>query len=418
MPVGSKRWLSEVDIGLYVLIVAFNVVSYIDTTSIVVELPIFVNRLSEGWSLPSKLVILAQTSKASVLCYAILKYVKKDRLKEMPFIYFVIVADIVGVLGIAFFWQTTLSIGGQDHSFALLLCIALLCFADGLVLVVCLPYMKRYKPQYTTAFFVGGGMCQIIPCLIGMAQGVGERPICVNETLNTYNITSGANYTIDKVTVSFPEPVFSVKVFFLITLGLILMSAVSFTLLHFVPYFYKKQTGTRPNNTEAMASTERNTEAIDLMLSQKNNATIERDTGAIDSMMLRKNNAATEITANNPKTTDVTDANYMGHRNLIFYLMTIALSQGLCYGFATSIQSYACLPYGNRAYILAIRLGLAINPVVSFLALFVYITSKAGVTLLNLGGTICAAYTLFLAIKSPFPPLKGTALGEVLVVSL
>jgi riboflavin transporter 2 len=83
-----------------------------------------------------------------------------------------------------------------------------------------------------------------------------------------------------------------------------------------------------------------------------------------------------------------------------------------------STQSYTCLPYGNQAYMLAVRLSTVANPLACFVALFAATSSSAVIAALTALGTGIVAFQLYLAAMSPSPPLQGEVGGEVMVVSI
>lgn len=101
-----------------------------------------------------------------------------------------------------------------------------------------------------------------------------------------------------------------------------------------------------------------------------------------------------------------------------FYLIfLIVWVNATMYGILPPIQSYACLPYGTRAYNLALRLGLSCNPIFSIVALLRPMSSLVGLGVLVGFGTVGVVYQVFLAVLSPEPPLTELAVGEVLAVS-
>ena len=88
------------------------------------------------------------------------------------------------------------------------------------------------------------------------------------------------------------------------------------------------------------------------------------------------------------------------------------------YGISPGVHPYAALPFGDRAYNLGVRLSLVMNPLGSLLAVFVIVRSLKGLGLLTLIATLLEAYEVYLACASPDPPLKGTVIGEIIVVRI
>ena len=100
-----------------------------------------------------------------------------------------------------------------------------------------------------------------------------------------------------------------------------------------------------------------------------------------------------------------------------FLFISSAVINGLSNGVIPSTGSYSALPYGNRAYNLSTRLGIAANPLACFIALFFPCKSLFVLGGMVVSGIVLAGYQLYLADMSPFPPLQNEVAGEVLVVS-
>lgn len=98
-------------------------------------------------------------------------------------------------------------------------------------------------------------------------------------------------------------------------------------------------------------------------------------------------------------------------------IFLVGWSNALTNGVLPSLQSYSCLPYGNLAYTLSVRLSVAVNPLACFAALFVQIKSTVALAVLTALGTVLAGYHVALAALSPTPPLVDTDIGPALAVS-
>ena len=102
-----------------------------------------------------------------------------------------------------------------------------------------------------------------------------------------------------------------------------------------------------------------------------------------------------------------------------YLVMCFLVGVGDClwYAIVQSISSYAALPYGSRAYNLAVRLSMLADPRTAFLTLFVFARSYWVSGSITGIATLCTTYLVVLASYSPHPPLEGTSAGEALVVS-
>jgi hypothetical protein len=79
--------------------------------------------------------------------------------------------------------------------------------------------MKRFRPQYLTAVFLGEGLTGAIPTLLLLIQGIGSETVCVQSSNGT---------TLEP---TFTEPRFSTTIFMLLITGIIVTSFIAFLLL-------------------------------------------------------------------------------------------------------------------------------------------------------------------------------------------
>lgn len=414
MAVATREWLREINLPIYILVMIFNLASWIDLGALWVEMPLLVNRLPEGWNLPSYFIVILQCSKGGIICYVILKKCLRDRLKEWPFVYFIIIQGSACMLAMGFVWDRTTLINGKEYSVALLALTSALSLVDSMSSVVFMPYMSRFKPQYMTAFFIGDGLCQIIPSLVSMIQGVGEQPVCHNATVTRLDDVTGDNVTEFLITATYPAPRFSVRSFYVMMFFVMCCSGLSFSLLHFHPYC-KKHHFSDPTNKktgDAISGHGLHTQTASEEPPLPDQA--ERDSRRSDDMH-QASRCLTKPAAPSPSTREPRIGSVC-NAELAFLFMLTAWVFCFMYGVTPSIQAYACLPYGNRAFNLSIRLGLAMNPLASLMALFVSTRSKSIISIAVTIGTICCVYQICLACLSPNPPLKSAAIGEFLVI--
>ncbi len=412
----KKGWLSGISIPLYLLVIVFNLASWIDINSVWTEMPLLVNRLPEGWELPSHINLVINAARIAVVVYVIAKKLLKEKLEEYPFVYGIIVIGASCLFVMAFLWDRTVIIYGREVSLAIMIIMFLLSSVDCLASVVFLPYLSRFGAQYLTAFLVGEGICQFLPAFVGIIQGVGESPDCQNRTVVAHNETTMMSNTSYQIVAVYPDPKFSVRAFFIMMFCVMVLSVVAFTLIHYLPYFKKKQLGNLDQNDTIIDEGEKKQDA------GKSNAIADEGDSATPLTQLHKGSNESDIPGvyieNTPMTFTQIEQRNISRGDFVFCLVLIMWGIGAIFGLMPGTQSYSALPYSNRAYNLSIRLGLAANPIVSFLALFVYTRSKAWISVLYAVGTLATIYQVVLACYSPHPPLKGTAEGEALVVSI
>ena len=382
-------------------------------------MPLLVNRLPEGWELPAYFNLIINIARIGAIVYAILKKFMKHKLEEHRFVYAIIVIGATCLFLTAFFWDRTAIVGGREVSIAILTLTFFLAFVDSLSMVVFLPYLSRFSPQYITAFFVGDGFCQLAPAVVGIIQGIGESPDCQNHTVVIYNETTITNSTSYQIVPIYPDPRFSVQVYFIMMSCIMMLSGIAFTLIHYLPYFKKKRLDTLVE--------------VDVTVVKENSHKLDSTKSTLianvgDSVTPADQLHKGPIKSDDSPGDDVDDTakaliqarkkKIISRGDFWFCLVLITWGLGLMFGLMPGVQSYSALPYGNRAYNLSLRLGLAASPIVNFLALFVYTRSKAWISFVYLVGTAATVYQVVLACYSPHPPLKGTAEGEALVVSV
>lgn len=91
-----------------------------------------------------------------------------------------------------------------------------------------------------TPYLVGEGVSGLVPSLVAIAQGI-EDPECVNETVIEYSKESGINITKVELVPFIKDPRFSPEWFFVILLGMVLLSWFAFILLDKLPLCQKQK---------------------------------------------------------------------------------------------------------------------------------------------------------------------------------
>lgn len=410
-----KDWLSQIRIPVYFLVMFYAISSWIDINGLWVEVPLLVNELPESWNLPSYLVIIIQVANIGPLVYTVANRIWPHKVKEWPVVYVIIGIGALACLLLSFFWKETSTINGNLHSTALLTLTTCLSLVDCTSSVVYLPYMAGFKPQYMSAFYIGEGLGGLIPGLVGLIQGTGKEPTCVNFSIPIYNATTGINTTDYEVWPVYDPPVFSVEVFFYFLFGMICLSALSFTLLHFLPYCQQEKIDSSSSYLIQNSESTKDPQGIENPACDIISIT---KYGTSESSVVVKTDAppikAKATRDDDGKDTSMKPLSAFSYGLLLFLC---AWANGLSNGVIPSTQSYTCLPYGNLAYTLAVRLSTVANPLACFIALFAATNSVVVISVLTAIGTALAGFQLYLAAMSPAPPLQYEASGEAIVVS-
>ena len=86
--------------------------------------------------------------------------------------------------------------------------------------------------------------------------------------------------------------------------------------------------------------------------------------------------------------------------------------------FLMSVHTYSALAYGNKAYHLSVVLSMIANPVICCISFIITRVRGSVLTLLTSVLILIGSYLLVAALQSPFPVLKGTQAGVILIVSI
>lgn len=338
-----------------ILIAVFALSSWINVNGIWVEVPIFIQNLPEGWSLPSYLSILIQASNIFPFVYGLYakSTSKSDQIPHSRLIFLVLLVTFLSCFTLIWTWEKT--VGNKSLS------LFIICFfmsgASCISQVLYLPFMANYNPNFMPAFYIGEGLSGLLPSMLSLVQGVGEKSGCINTT-------ETVNKTIWKPI--YKRAKFSVEVFFGVQTILIGISILSFCILSYRLKIRRQH--------------------------------LQNDLSSEEQNLLDKEPEIRE--PEQPRKI------YFGILFLIGFFSN---------GLLTATQSYSSLPYGDTVYSLANRLSILINPLSCFALFCVRLPLSAIYGALFLAGG-CTTYQLVLAFYSPNPPITGI-IGSILVVS-
>ena len=151
--------------------------------------------------------------------------------------YAIMLVGLSATLLLAFLWQRTAEVAGQERSVALLALSFFLALMDCTSSMAFIAFLATLKPLYMPSFFLGEGLSGLLPALLALAQGAGDI-VCVNVSSTEARNVSGTvvNMTTYSRYPSYLPPRFSVRVFFLLLSGMIATSLAAFSLLNFWGY--------------------------------------------------------------------------------------------------------------------------------------------------------------------------------------
>ncbi|KAL5283314.1 SLC52A3 family protein [Megaselia abdita] len=345
------------------LSILFGIAAWIGINSLFIELPLLVEKAPEGWNLPSYLTIMVQLANVGPLFYTLAQKYLKRKLDDAHIIYVVLAIGTVSSILVAFLYDKTAYIGGEEHSVALFVLVFFLAVNCCTSSVLFMPYMGRFKEIYLISYLTGEGLSGLVPSVVALIQGVGGKTECV--PLEIENGTSILTpYT--------SPPLFGSQAFFIFVFVVMFCSSVAFALLDKLD-FCKKQY-----------------------------AKGKVDFGNDYSYDQEKEGSETFV--------------QISRKQYAFLLILIGVLSFLANGMFNSILSYSCLPYGSQAYHLSATLSVIANPVACFLAVFLPHTSLKSILTLSGVIAVLTTYCFVTAGMSPNPPLVGTAAGGVLII--
>lgn len=395
--------LREISFPVFCLIVIYAISSWVDVISVRAEVPFMMNELPEGWNLPSYLSFANILTNVGPALYLIIcrLYQGKNKAeernthnrKDIILSFAIISIEIVSMILISFFWNRTTYIGGSNHSIALMVLLFFSGLCSSLSNLVYLPYMARFSTRYISAYYLGNGLGGFIPGLIGLGQGLGGDPTCLNVTVLTNSSCSTGSCSDSlsqyKLVPQYSPPRFSVQIYFIIVSCLLVASLISFYCLNY--------TSLRQHQVL------RNCSQTEHFIQGK-----EKD--ADHSKEIK--NLEESITP-----APVKDQKYSKYKFVIYLLLT-GIVHAVMFGFFPSIQPFSSLPYGGAVFNLAIRLSFMCSALASIATMFISRPPEKLLFGITLVGLISFVYQFVLALQSPSPVLQNETIGAVLVVCL
>lgn len=326
---------------VHVLACAFGLGSWVAVNGLWVELPLIVNTLPEGWELPSYLTVIIQLANLGPLLVTLMHKLCPGRLKEHLIIYGLLAIGVVSCVLLAFFWDQTTVVAGGRRSTAFFIITFFLSLVDCTSSVTFLPFMMRLPAKYVTTYFIGEGLSGFLPGVVALAQGVGMAQ-CVNSSQTAGNQTGGAG-TLQTV---YLPPNFSTDVFFFLLAAMMCVSLAAFIALKKLPRAFSSA---EPLVAGAAPSVR---------------SGLDNPAGPADGEALRSNVEGPAEGKGGPA-----GPQHSAYQLAFIYSMVVWVNAATN-GLLPSVQTYSCMPYGNRAYHLSAALSSVANPVACTVAMF------------------------------------------------
>lgn len=327
----------------HVLACLFGMGSWVTICGLWVELPLIVPQVPEGWYLPSCISILTQSANVGPLFVTLMHRFRPGKLNETAVIYFIISFGTLSSLLLAFFWKETVVIQGVERSIYLLILTFFISTVDCTSSVTFLPFMMQLKPEYVTTYYVGEGLSGLIPAVVALIQGVGVMQ-CVNSTQN-FSPNETINGSLDSTNYLIPHYLpanFSAQAFFFFLAAMMLVCLVAFLLLNKLPTVVQEHSISLKYQGAMRKSEEESPEQKPMMNSRNG---IQKFSG-----MFGKGTYT--------------------WAQIVYIFFILAWVNALTNSVLPSVQSYSCLPYGNRAYHWSATMASLANPLTCFFAMF------------------------------------------------
>ncbi|XP_038144989.1 solute carrier family 52, riboflavin transporter, member 3-B [Cyprinodon tularosa] len=381
----------------HVLACLFGMGSWVAINGMWVELPLVVPEIPEGWYLPSYLTVLIQMANIGPLFITLMHRFRPGVLDERPVIYCITGLGIVATFLLAFFWKHTVIFADRLHSVPLLTLSFLLSVVDCTSSVTFLPFMMRLRPQYLTTYFAGEGLSGLVPAVVALIQGVGIVH-CENATLAVNSSAPNSSLvSSDELRAVYQPAKFSVQVFFIFLSAMMVVCLIAFILLNLHPAVARER-----NSDRYFGQDLENKKG-------EQGFSLHAQTPEQKPMISPREAAGKEPRSSFGKGT-------YSNLEVLFIFIVLAWVNALTNAVLPSVQSYSCLPYGNKAYHLAATMAAVANPVACFIAMFAPVRSLIFMGFLTAFGTGFGAYIMAMAALSPCPLMVHSTSGTAVIV--
>lgn len=379
---------------IHLLVILFGVSTWIGVNGIFIELPLLVNIVPEGWNLPAYIVIVTQSANVGPAIYAFLHKCKCD-LNESLCILFLLCLQVLAMGALVFFYDKTTVIGDKGHSLVLLVSVFFNALVGCFSSVLFMPYLRDFDDIYIVSYFIGEGLSGVLPSVVALIQGVGERAECSSD-LNNMTESVSLNASVTK---------FSGQYYFLFLTLMLILSLIAFIVLRYSPFVQGRK---NLSNFDSLTQSK-----IQLVDYKRHN---EFDVIASVSHIRNVDRTSTEKECEATNCSSINKVNNSIEFRKIYLYILIGMCCFFSNGFLPSIQSFSCLPYGHVAYQLSIICVQFVNPLACFLTFWIMVSNIKIINCLFLICFVTGCYVICIAFLSPTPPLQESKIGIGLII--
>lgn len=370
MPKRQLNVFNKRNLFVDVLAVLFGISSWIGVNSSYLQMPLIVKDAPEGWSLPTYMTVVVQSSNIMSFAYVLYQKYSPKKVNDGYLIYFTMAIGCITAIIMAFSYQNTMKINGIEHSVAYLICVFLFATVGTVSSVLFLPFMGRFRECYLVSYMCGQGMNGLFSTFLALVQGVGGAPECIKN-----NSTDGPEFIK-----YLPPPRFGTKTFFLLVFVALVVCTVAFILLN----------------------------TLNVCKEEFAPGTVFDGNKYIYNAEDQHDIATGEIPEN------VLNLSPVSYFKLLLAIFLIGFFGN---GIFPGLMSFSSLPYGYVTYHLAVTLANFGNSIGSLTAQFVKHTSIMILDAMVCVVVIIGVYIFYVSTQSPNPPFVNTQFGSVLIVS-
>ena len=340
----------------YLLLTLVFLSSWTDINGIFSELPQIVVTQPEGWKLGASIGLITNMGNIAPLVLVLFKCAcRKYPLNLIPINYAVILIGMLSCLLLVFFWSNTSFVFKQNRSVSLLILSFFLSLLDCTSMVTFSDYMTRFRPDFTSAVFLGESLTTVLPSLLAIAQGNGQIECIVS------NFSTVATYKTAR---------FSVSIYFLCIFFLLTLSFIAFVILQW--------TKIAQNSIQAVSN---------------------------EPLVLEATNIDAEL-----------DPYALTKPFYLLLSLACIYTSSVLFGVLLSISAYVLMPYGHRIFYLGTILSPWMLSLVWFSGMIKPFIAKRYLLIMIILGSITFSFDLVIAFKSPCPPFVNTTKGNVFVL--
>ncbi|GFR77497.1 solute carrier family 52, riboflavin transporter, member 3 [Elysia marginata] len=438
--------LGDTKLVVHLLVIVFAIASWADMNGMWSEMPLLTLGAPEQWTLASYVIIIGQVANIGPILFVMVSYFLPSTRPqlEISVSFLVILVSMVAAFLMGYFYDHTSYIAGEERSTGLLLINFFLAVGDCTSSVCFYAYMSLMKPQYIASLLLGEGLSGFLPGMLALIQGAGEVH-CVNgSSVVNHTYPNGTIYNVTEYTVypQYEQPLFSVRVYFIVVSVMIALSAIAFVVLN--KWSYCRSEFVKHRDIHVTVAT-----------AEGEGANGRRSSyGSVDEQVVHVNGGSDVASKSsnldschdgvhntyeaNSSKEELQEVSFRGSgnarlrsiwKNLVylenlsrakfFWLLFIVLIVNITLTtFLPTVQIYTVLPYGLEYYHLTTSLVQMSNPVACFFAVFILAEQVWVISVITLLGQFIVAYLIYLAAQSPEPPLhKETGGGEIAVFS-